>query len=304
MLALVPSPPSKPHPRGGMVVAKGVVVDTAKTNAISREEVYERKLILEAESTERQDTEFLIAHARSEFRRLSTTKVPKPVAKQEILTLERLLFDPRSPPRKPKAVPEFRESVLKHRPLPSKLVQLLNEENELREWVQRLEERLRQEFVDTDAADRRRILRFDTLAAQETVARSEYVAEEAADFKFLVKREFVHRPPHRPPPPKPQLDFFQTEAAARTELEEEEQRERREAHDWLCLRYGVRLFSVARVEDGYRVELEEEFDASFTLAVKTFYRVEYRCPMLALCGINAKVLPIVTELALEARSAF
>jgi hypothetical protein len=282
-VVLVPSPPRTAH-RGAVSVPKGVSISKTAVNMLLREENSARKSLTEVEDSARRDVQFLIAVGRSEFRKLDTS----PERKRGVKGLDLVLFDSTPSPRPVKKVLECRPEVIHSRRAPARLVEVQREEEELRSWLVRLEAKMMDGIFRHAQSDFAFVTRIPRCIALEASARAAETEAEHSEWKGLMKSEFLEKPPfNRPPTPPRNLSVEEQADEEYRTIMQDEASARRECHDWLVLRYGVLLFSVNRVEDIYRQEIEEAFENSFARAVFDFHHVMYRASMCALCAFHA-----------------
>ena len=299
MLTLVqPSPPSRTRVKHLAVgFAKGITLDLDTVKQLTRSETCSRKEGEEEESFARRDVEFLIATGRSKLRAVTgeVLSVKREVEREMKISI----FHEPSPPRQVHRVAEHRTEVLAHRTPPTKITDAIAEELELRNWVARLEENFRSTLASMLASEWAFVTRFFRCEDSETKSRKSIETAEHDAWRRLAKSEFLDRPLFNKPPEVPkELTFDEIEEDSRTQIVAEENAGRIQCHEWLVLRYGVQLFSVNRVEDIFRQEIEESFTYSCAFSVNAFLHQHYRCSMLALCAIHAN--PVQTPLLVGA----
>lgn len=300
---LAPSPPRSMN--AGMLVPWRQALDAAQAWKLSREEVAARKRLREEEAHCRADVEFLIAVGRSEYRHSGSAKyltkdeVERVNAKLDLILFESPARRSVSPTGAARAVPrERRLGALKMRKPMSMVVELESEEAELRNWLGRIENKLR-EPIETDCINEYLSLTaMERLFAAESNERRVLLQTEEEQLISLRKVEFRARPFFRRPPPRRPLTFEETETAARELLCNEEAAERKAYHDELVLRYGVQLYSVARTEDIDRLDVFEEGLAALENVVKKFTRESYRYYVVGLTHAAA-VIPQRQPLLLQ-----
>jgi hypothetical protein len=214
----------------------------------------------------------------------------------------RSVWFPASPPRGVPAPPRpISQRIPK--PLPQPLVQLLDEEAELRQWVTRLETKLRQPIergcVDTwmvlTGPPRLEFLEYDQ---REELQRSEDQSWTAlvAQFHREIPLSYVIEKWRGPRPSEDEeasRDPIGVEARRRLQLEREERQARKALHDWLCEMYGVRLFSTSRVEVSWRYECEEEEAEARSKLIESIVRTDYRWPLVATMALHCTKSPIL-----------
>lgn len=324
-------------PQSAVVVIKGVSVPRHLVLALSRDEVGARKAIREEEAQAREDAEFLIAVARSKYRAAATsparTRAPATSsskgddevsralalagrsssssgnngAGREADDVERdvimTLFLPESPhrgvPQRP--APETRAGVLAQKKASTALMRLQNEEAELRRWVARLEAKLREPIV-AECVDTYVALTGPVRLEREVEppARVAVEQEEEHERWELARRARRERPPFNVPPPPPPT-FEQSEEIARAAVAAAELEGRKACHDFIVLRYGVRIFSVNRVESVERYDIEDTETVERQQLIANYFHRRFRCPILALMGFHAPP-PQTTRHADEAHS--
>jgi hypothetical protein len=280
--ALIPSPP-----RALRLATKGIEIDPTKWNDALRSEAITRRELETREATARKDVEFLIAVGRTEYRKLAVTPHPENNERcARLAKLDLLLFNNSSPQRDLRAR-EARQTTAKIVPVAWRNLQ--DDEEQLREWLQRVEEKLR----TTIAAHERQGLLFETrlprCSDHEAAERAKLCRDFDTEWKRLVKQEFVDRPPYVPVSHHVvERSFDEEEGYQRSRLQDEETVERTALHEWLVLRYGVQLFSVNRVEDIARQEIEDDLPLVWSRTVFSHLQQSYRASMLSLCAFHGR----------------
>lgn len=274
--ALVPSPPKL---RRDLAVVKGFVVNPESVRGLVREEVASRRDLVDREQAQRSDVEFLIAVARSEYRHQkgSHAKIS-----------DRDLFPQQPNVRHVHNVPDRRPELVHLRKPPTWMTKLTIEESELRNWVDRVEQKLRESLYAEIERELAFVTRLTRCEVQEDTLRRQMDLESSTALRSILRTEFMERPPLATAlRPQRQLLADEEEELAREQLLDEELDERRQIHDWLVLRYGVLIFSLNRIEDIYRQELQEQEVTDRVSQFFEFFHTKYRSSMLTLAAFHA-----------------
>jgi hypothetical protein len=304
MLALTPTPPrGSPSSSPGQLAraasaaaaadgnAKSVVLDMNLVRRLLRDEFAARKEQLASELRYRADVEFLVAVGRSAFRKESIRSAA------EHAKLDLVLFDNTPPPRYVHAVPEYRPAVLARRQMPKQSAALLAEEVELRRWVDCLQNKLREcarEECHADWLELTILVRGEQAEADARAALADAALYEG---RALLKHAHVQKPYFNKVPERPRTPTFdEEEEAARQAIADGEEAGRRAGHDEIVLRYGVHLFTVNRVEDLFRQELEENWAADRAQLIQHALHGRYGAPHVALCALHAASVGVARPL--------
>jgi hypothetical protein len=275
---------------------------------IHREETAARKEVHELEYAGLQDMLFSIAVMLGDIRRARTMEHPKNVWAMDLQALTKMEADRQSrhqrdvwfPPMVPRGVPSPPrpiQSIIPRSPHPA-ITQLLDEEWELREWVVRLEVKLR-DPIERGCVDSWLLITGpQRTILEEYENRREMLAEEIHAWKQIQNRHKhllpaafftdIARAQKEAKMREILANPVTAEAFLRQSLEAEEVQQKRLLFQWLHEKYGVRLYSTSRVEVSYRCEIEAEAEESSatTLALQ-FCEETFRHSRLAFVCLHA-----------------
>lgn len=284
--------------------------------ALCRDETSARKEVREKEASDFSDLLFAISVMLSDIRKLREMSHPKNfrslhVPPPQTALVAKISTSPVSygnhekevwfAPSPARGVPSPPRAIQKFVParIPPKLVALHHEEEELREWVVRLEVKLR-EPIERRCVDIWLLLTGPQRAEyEETDGREQLYEEEERLWRRLLAT-FKCRTPasHYTALGKAAKEAERArqaaspevgEAMSRKSLEDEEFNERKTMFDWLFEMYGVRLYSTSRVEVSYRCDIEEEEDVVHNLnhQLTALCESEFRWSRLALTALHS-----------------
>lgn len=320
MTMIAPTPPPQSRQVSvstrNVYAAEGVWVPEAMR--VNRSETSHRKEMQELEHKSFGDLLFSIALMLGDIRKVRAAEHPKNVWAYNLKSLTQIELDYQTrherdvwfPPIVPRGVPSPPRPIkqLIPRQANPEVDALLAEEDELREWVTRLEGRLRQP-IERGCVDSWLLMTGPQRTfVEEMDSRSEIVEEEAQLWKKITNRHKHLLPASyftdianakRAAARQAILDNPLTgEELLRKELEAEERAAGEEMFGWLHEKYGVRLYSTSRIEVSLRSEIEEDAEEN-SVAKLAFQYCEqtFRCSRLALlCLHTAPSKPLLVDL--------
>lgn len=307
-MALVPVRPSdvrtpvnSPIRPAAPSVPKGVNVDSQMIFELTRLEIAARKEIRCEEIKARADVEFMVAVLCTDFRRRPRKPKFAPHAPGQLTVVKEPYLVPAdqpvyvSPTRISVRAPEPRPLLLKMKALPAAIFQLQDDEAALRLYLEGIESKIFSLYWLECDGNRRMVQQLSTVEQDEIDHRATVEQDEQEALTKILSRTarshgFISRSQKRlpPPPQTPMEALLAEEEAAYKQLLREETEGRKVCHDALILGYGVRIFSVNRVEVVERYDIEEEFDTSLQKVIAKFLFEEHRAtPTLSLLAFHA-----------------
>jgi hypothetical protein len=319
MTMIAPTPP--PQSRQVSVSARNVYavegVWVPEAMRVNRAETSHRKEVQELEHKSFGDLLFSIALMLGDIRKVRAAEHPKNVWTYSLKSLTQIEQDHQTrherdvwfPPAVPRGVPSPPRPIKQLIPRQSnpEVEALLLEEAELREWVTRLEGRLRQP-VERGCVDSWLLITGPQRTfVEESESRAELAEEEGRSWKAITNRHKHLLPASyftdianakRAAARQAILDNpVSGEALLRQELEAEEHAAKAELFGWLHEKYGVRLYSTSRIEVSLRSEIEEDAEEnSVTKLAFQYCEEKFRCSRLALlCLHTAPSKPLLVD---------
>lgn len=321
---LVPTPPADQQlapaaARPGALVVQQYSVQPSNMKyviAFSREETSARKDIKEKEAVAFNDLLFSINLMKSDMRKAREISHPKKVWAMNY----NAVMEVSKPPGHEKDV-WFEPSPTRGVPSPARPVQKLippkpraevvsleAEEAELREWVSRLEKKMREPIERTCVEAWLVLTGPQRLEYDAADVMDALIADEAKERECLMKK-FKHLTPtshfigmvqqmRRREELEIEKDPVSFEAKRRREIEHEADEEKRAAFKWLDTMYGVRLYSCSRIEVSERCDIEEDEATSSSLEdqLLRMCEAEYRWSRLALLALHATKSPFLANI--------
>lgn len=303
--------PSPPQVRQGGAVSRHVyaaegawLMDAMKIN---REETALRKELQESQQQSFSDLLFNIALMLADIRKARAAEHPKNVWRMNLQALTQLDDQHNSrherevwfPPAAPRGVPSPARPIQQFIPRHANpvLSALVDEEKELREWVDRLEEKLRHPIERGCVDSWLLITGPQRTMVEEEDNRADLLEEEACLWKRIVNRHkhilpaayFTDLANAKREALRQELlaNPETAESLLRQEIEDEANESKKEMYQWLHEKYGVRLYSTSRIEVSYRSEIEdEEADNCVSKLALRFCEQNFRCSRLALLCLH------------------